>query len=59
MLSAHLKGKDYRDLLEIIDLTYGCNARDRWGPKNYSNQYLLRVFASELNGSFGESSSIC
>jgi DNA-binding CsgD family transcriptional regulator len=26
--SAHLTGKDYRDLLEIIDLTYGANCPD-------------------------------
>ena len=28
MLSANLKGRDYQDFLEIIDLTYGANCPD-------------------------------
>jgi DNA-binding CsgD family transcriptional regulator len=32
-LSAHMKGKDYRDLIEIIDLTYGASCPDAlFGP---------------------------
>ena len=31
-LSAHLKGKDYRDLLEIIDLTYSASCPDALFP---------------------------
>ena len=33
--STHLKGKDYRDLLEIIDLTYGANCPDALFPPLY------------------------